>query len=153
MTIKQPSVMFRAMVLGIQGVFFNLFFFTYLVSPAAAHRFVGYLEEEACITYTRCIEDMKKGWVPEWQDKPAPSIAIVSRLGGRGRTPPQADMDGRGRTTGGWRQTPTCLMSSRPYERTRQRIGLLTTPSPTSTRRGTSSELSAGSRVPPPVAS
>ncbi len=77
MTIKQPSIIFRAFVLGIQGVFFNLFFLAYLVSPSAAHRFVGYLEEEACVTYTRCIEDMQRGWVPEWESVKAPGIAIV----------------------------------------------------------------------------
>jgi ubiquinol oxidase len=78
MTIKQPSIVFRALVLGIQGVFFNIFFLSYMISPSAAHRFVGYLEEEACITYTRCIEDMKRGWIPEWEGVKAPGIAIVS---------------------------------------------------------------------------
>lgn len=30
-----------------QGVFFNAFFVSYLISPRICHRFVGYLEEEA----------------------------------------------------------------------------------------------------------
>lgn len=79
MTIKQPSILLRAMVLGAQGVFFNLFFLTYLFSPRSAHRFVGHLEEQATYTYTQCIKDMEEGLVPEWSDMAAPQIAIVSR--------------------------------------------------------------------------
>jgi len=75
MTIKNPSIFFRALVLGAQGVFYNLFFFTYLVSPKACHRFVGYLEEEAVITYTRCIKEIEEGRLPEWSNLPAPEIA------------------------------------------------------------------------------
>lgn len=82
MTVKQPSPIFRAFVLAAQGVFFNMFFLAYLLSPRTAHRFVGYLEEEACLTYTRCLSDMEKGWVPEWEDVQAPEIAIVSLRGG-----------------------------------------------------------------------
>jgi hypothetical protein len=78
MTIKQPSIFFRALILGAQGVFFNLFFLAYLVNPNAAHRFVGYLEEEACLTYTLCLEEMDKGRLPEWKNMPAPTIAMVS---------------------------------------------------------------------------
>ncbi|GHJ86801.1 hypothetical protein NliqN6_3203 [Naganishia liquefaciens] len=76
MTIKQPSILLRAMVLGAQGVFFNMFFLTYLFSPRAAHRFVGHLEEQATYTYTQCIKDMEEGLVPEWNEMPAPKIAI-----------------------------------------------------------------------------
>jgi len=38
------------MVMGAQGVFYNAFFFMYLISPKMAHRFVGALEEEAVRT-------------------------------------------------------------------------------------------------------
>ena len=38
--IKQPGFLFRTMVLGAQGVFFNAYFLGYLVSPAFCHRFV-----------------------------------------------------------------------------------------------------------------
>lgn len=76
MTFSQPSLLTRAVILAAQGVFYNAFFLTYLVSPKTAHRFVGALEEEAVRTYTHCIEDMEKGLVPEWQGVPAPSIAI-----------------------------------------------------------------------------
>ncbi|TCD70533.1 hypothetical protein EIP91_002879 [Steccherinum ochraceum] len=75
MTIRQPGLLFRTLILGAQGVFYNLFFFSYLISPQTCHRFVGHLEEEAVLTYTRCIEEIEAGRLPEWADKPAPGIA------------------------------------------------------------------------------
>ncbi|KIK24501.1 hypothetical protein PISMIDRAFT_98460 [Pisolithus microcarpus 441] len=75
MALKKPSIWFRAMVLGAQGVFSNLFFFSYLISPKTCHRFVGHLEEEAVLTYTRCIQEMEAGHLPEWANVPAPEIA------------------------------------------------------------------------------
>ncbi|TFK73573.1 mitochondrial alternative oxidase [Pluteus cervinus] len=76
MTLKRPSIFLRAMILGAQGVFYNLFFLAYLVSPRTCHRFVGHLEEEAVLTYTRCIADLEAGKIPEWENTPAPGIAI-----------------------------------------------------------------------------
>ncbi|KAF7768181.1 hypothetical protein Agabi119p4_7424 [Agaricus bisporus var. burnettii] len=76
MSLRKPSIFFRALVLGAQGVFYNLFFLSYLVSPRICHRFVGYLEEEAVYTYTHCIADLEAGRIPEWSDMPAPQIAI-----------------------------------------------------------------------------
>jgi len=76
MTLKKPSIWFRGLVLGAQGIFYNAFFIGYLISPRTAHRFVGGLEEEAVLTYTRLIEDMENGRLPEWDNMPAPSIAI-----------------------------------------------------------------------------
>ncbi|KAI0699106.1 alternative oxidase [Cytidiella melzeri] len=75
MTIRQPSIWLRGLVLGAQGVFYNMFFFSYLLSPRACHRFVGYLEEEAVRTYTHCINEVEAGRVPGWENKPAPMIA------------------------------------------------------------------------------
>lgn len=66
----------RLAVLGTQGVFFNAFFLSYLVSPKICHRFVGYLEEEAVITYTRQIEDLDAGRLPMWNKMQAPDIAV-----------------------------------------------------------------------------
>jgi len=76
MTLRQPSILLRALVLGAQGVFYNLFFLSYMISPSISHRFVGYLEEEAVLTYTRCIADLEAGRIPEWSDVPAPEIAV-----------------------------------------------------------------------------
>ncbi|KAF8133642.1 alternative oxidase [Boletus edulis] len=75
MTLKQPTLFFRALVLGAQGVFFNMFFLAYMISPRSCHRFVGYLEEEAVLTYTRCIEEIEAGHLQKWADMPAPAIA------------------------------------------------------------------------------
>ena len=66
----------RFMILGAQGVFFNGFFIAYLVSPRTAHRFVGYLEEEAVLTYTRELEDLDAGKLPVWEQTQAPDIAV-----------------------------------------------------------------------------
>merc|ERR1712216_542669 len=61
LNMKQPSIFFRAGVLAAQGVFFNAFFFSYLISPRTCHRFVGYLEEEAVRTYTHALNDIDSG--------------------------------------------------------------------------------------------
>ena len=57
----QPSLVERALVLLVQGLFFNGFFLLYLVSPAVAHRMVGYFEEEAVVSYTRFLEQIDSG--------------------------------------------------------------------------------------------
>ncbi|KAK1932331.1 Alternative oxidase [Phytophthora citrophthora] len=75
MNIKQPGYFFRALVVGAQGVFFNGFFLTYLVSPKTCHRFVGYLEEEAVKTYTCLLKDIEDGHLDAWKEKKAPLIA------------------------------------------------------------------------------
>lgn len=51
-------------------------FVAYLISPKTCHRFVGYLEEEAVLTYTREIADLDAGKLPEWENMMAPDIAI-----------------------------------------------------------------------------
>ena len=43
-------------VLLVTGMFVNLFFLAYLLSPRFCHKFVGYLEEEAVKTYTYCLK-------------------------------------------------------------------------------------------------
>lgn len=66
------------MILGAQGVFFNALFFSYLISPRTCHRFVGYLEEEAVLTYTLAVQDVEGGRLPNWSDPDfkIPDIAI-----------------------------------------------------------------------------
>ncbi|OJJ48005.1 hypothetical protein ASPZODRAFT_64231 [Penicilliopsis zonata CBS 506.65] len=75
--LAEPGWFMRLSVLGAQGVFFNAFFFSYLFSPRICHRFVGYLEEEAVITYTRAINELEAGRLPEWETLEAPQIAIT----------------------------------------------------------------------------
>lgn len=71
--IAQPSWLERAVILLAQGVFFNLYFLLYLVAPKTAHRVVGYLEEEAVISYTQYLEQVDNGAV---ENVPAPQMAI-----------------------------------------------------------------------------
>ncbi|KAF8508211.1 alternative oxidase [Gautieria morchelliformis] len=75
MTLRNPSIWFRGLILGAQGVYFNAFFLSYLISPRMCHRLVGFLEEEAVITYTRIIEEINAGRLPEWETMDAPAIA------------------------------------------------------------------------------
>jgi hypothetical protein len=74
--MAEPGWFMRIMVLGAQGVFFNGFFLAYLISPRTCHRFVGYLEEEAVITYTRAINDLDAGKLPRWENLDAPAFAV-----------------------------------------------------------------------------
>ncbi|RDW78356.1 putative alternative oxidase [Coleophoma crateriformis] len=66
--MAEPGWFMRFMILGAQGVFFNGMFLSYLVSPRTCHRFVGYLEEEAVLTYTLAIQDVESGKLPKWSD-------------------------------------------------------------------------------------
>ncbi|KAF8246370.1 alternative oxidase [Wilcoxina mikolae CBS 423.85] len=75
LAFRTPGVWMRVMLLGAQGVFFNIFFLSYLLSPRTCHRFIGYLEEEAVITYTRAISDLEAGKLPRWSSMRAPQIA------------------------------------------------------------------------------
>lgn len=74
----EPGWFMKVMLLGAQGVYFNLLFATYLISPRLTHRFVGYLEEEAVHTYTRCIKEIEEGCTPKWSDPnfEIPDIAV-----------------------------------------------------------------------------
>lgn len=71
--LVKPKWYERLLVLAVQGVFFNGFFVLYLSSPKLAHRFVGYLEEEAVYSYTEYLESIESG---ETENVPAPAIAI-----------------------------------------------------------------------------
>ncbi|KAI9929351.1 hypothetical protein ASPWEDRAFT_134941 [Aspergillus wentii DTO 134E9] len=74
--LAEPGWFMRFMVIGAQGVFLNGFILSYLISPRTCHRFVGYLEEEAVITYSRAIEEIEAGKLPEWNNLTAPEIAV-----------------------------------------------------------------------------
>lgn len=74
--MKQPGPLFRAAVLLAQGAFFNVLFFSYLMSPRFCHRLVGYIEEEAVKTYTGILEKIDAGKLPDLEHQPVPRIAI-----------------------------------------------------------------------------
>lgn len=71
--IAQPTRLERLIVLIAQGVFYNLFFLLYLVSPKTAHRVVGYFEEEAVYSYTEYLACIDDGTIA---NVAAPKIAI-----------------------------------------------------------------------------
>lgn len=73
--LRKPGWMFRGSVIMSQGIFFNLYFVMYVLAPRTCHRWVGFIEEEAVKTYTRCIEDLENGKLPEWEEADAPAIA------------------------------------------------------------------------------
>jgi ubiquinol oxidase len=59
--IARPSWFERLLVMLAQLVFYNAYFFLYLFMPRTAHRFVGYLEEEAVVSYTQYLAAIDKG--------------------------------------------------------------------------------------------
>ena len=71
--VANPTWFERLLVVIAQGIFFNAFFFFYLFWPKVAHRFVGYLEEEAVVSYTEYLADIDAGKVA---NVPAPPFAI-----------------------------------------------------------------------------
>ena len=71
--VAQPTRFERLLIVIAQGVFFNLYFFLYLISPRTAHRVVGYFEEEAVYSYTEYLAGVDNG---TYANIPAPKIAI-----------------------------------------------------------------------------
>jgi ubiquinol oxidase len=71
--IARPSRFERLLILIVQGAFYNVYFLLYLLSPATAHRVVGYLEEEAVYSYTTYLAGVDNG---TYANVPAPAIAI-----------------------------------------------------------------------------
>ena len=74
--LDKPGWFMRFLVIAAQGVFFNGFFLAYVISPRICHRFVGYLEEEAVITYTRALEELESGKLPGWEKLEAPDLSV-----------------------------------------------------------------------------
>ena len=71
--IAKPSTLERLIIIIAQGIFFNLYFIMYLISPRTCHRIVGYFEEEAVTSYTDYLNEVEKGSI---ENVPAPKIAI-----------------------------------------------------------------------------
>ena len=70
--VARPTWFERAVIIGVQWVFYLFFFGLYLVSSKTAHRVVGYFEEEAVISYTHYLAEIDEG---RSENVPAPSIA------------------------------------------------------------------------------
>ena len=70
--VAKPSAFERFLIIAVQWVFYSGFLALYLVSPATAHRVVGYFEEEAVISYSHYLAQIDAGHV---ENVPAPAIA------------------------------------------------------------------------------
>ena len=71
--IAQPNGFERFLIMAVQLIFYNAYFFLYLFAPRTAHRVVGYFEEEAVISYTQYLTEVEEG---RHENVPAPQIAI-----------------------------------------------------------------------------
>jgi len=71
--IAQPTALERFLIMITQAIFYNFYFFLYLFAPKTAHRVVGYLEEEAVVSYTEYLAEIDAGRL---RNVPAPRIAI-----------------------------------------------------------------------------
>jgi ubiquinol oxidase len=72
--VANPSRFERILIMLAQAVFYNLYFFLYLLAPKTAHRVVGYLEEEAVVSYTSYLAEIDAGRI---ENVPAPQIALT----------------------------------------------------------------------------
>ncbi|QKS00536.1 oxidase [Sphingomonas sp. CL5.1] len=70
--VCKPTWYERAVIIGVQWVFYLAFFALYLISAKTAHRVVGYFEEEAVISYTHYLAEIDEG---RSENVPAPEIA------------------------------------------------------------------------------
>ena len=70
--VSKPTLFERAVIIGVQWVFYLFFFGLYLVSSKTAHRVVGYFEVEAVISYTHYLAEIDEG---RSANVPAPEIA------------------------------------------------------------------------------
>lgn len=73
MQLVKPNIAERFLVILAQVLFVPFYSFMYLISPATAHRMVGYLEEEAVLQYTHFLNAIDN---KEIENVPAPEIAI-----------------------------------------------------------------------------
>jgi ubiquinol oxidase len=71
--VARPTWFERLLIILAQGAFFDAFFVLYLFWPRVAHRIVGYLEEEAVVSYTEYLAEIDAG---KAENIAAPQFAI-----------------------------------------------------------------------------
>ena len=71
--VAQPTLFERGLIMVAQAIFYNFYFFLYLIAPKTAHRVIGYFEEEAVTSYTHYLQEIDAGRL---ENGPAPQIAI-----------------------------------------------------------------------------
>jgi ubiquinol oxidase len=72
MQVTKPTALEKALVVLAQSVYGLAYTAMYLLRPQVAHRFVGYLEEEAVAAYTAYLKAIETGAL---KNGPAPEIA------------------------------------------------------------------------------
>jgi hypothetical protein len=78
MSMFEASRFTRALVLSAQVFMAPWLAVVYFVHPKAVHRFVGYLEETACLTYANIVRQVETPGTPlheAWAELPAPQVA------------------------------------------------------------------------------
>lgn len=71
-TIAKPSLFERFIIFFAQMLFVMIYLTLYIISSKTAHRFVGYLEEEAVISYDHYLDEIESGRI---KNVAAPEIA------------------------------------------------------------------------------
>lgn len=71
--IAKPNLFERFIVFIAQMIFVIMYLAMYAISSRTAHRFVGYLEEEAVVSYNHYLEEIDSGRI---KNVAAPEIAI-----------------------------------------------------------------------------
>lgn len=71
--IAKPNWFERFLIVVVQIIFYNFYFWLYLFAPRTAHRVVGYFEEEAVISYTAYLNEIDEG---KLENVAAPQLAI-----------------------------------------------------------------------------
>ncbi len=71
--IAKPNWFERSIIFVAQAIFIVLYFTMYVISSKTAHRFVGYLEEEAVVSYQHYLDEIDAGRI---ENVAAPQIAI-----------------------------------------------------------------------------
>jgi len=70
--ISKPSLVERALIISAQGIFVPFYSLAYLFNKQTAHRFVGFVEEEAVKSYTAYLKEVDEGRI---QNVDAPAMA------------------------------------------------------------------------------
>jgi ubiquinol oxidase len=71
--IAKPNIFERLLIAFAQLVFWHFYLVLYIFFPGTAHRMIGYFEDQAVISYTQYLDEIKSGKV---ENIPAPQIAI-----------------------------------------------------------------------------
>ena len=71
--IAKPNWFERLLIAFAQLVFWHFYLVLYIFFPGTAHRMIGYFEDQAVISYTQYLDEIKNGKV---ENIPAPQIAI-----------------------------------------------------------------------------